>query len=116
MIAEESLVRSRLFRRLKNGSHAQLIERYAARLVDDGLAQGVTLRSLRLIGDFMKWMASSRFRVADIDEPMVERIFSRHCERQTMPSLSLGRLRAPSCKQCAKIHAPSRFGVVRCSA
>jgi hypothetical protein len=43
------------------GTPEQLIERYAARLVDDGLAQGVTLRSLRLVGDFMKWMASSRF-------------------------------------------------------
>ena len=73
MIAEEYLGRSLLFRRLKNGSYGQLIERYAARLVDDGLAQGVTLRSLRLIGDFMKWMASSGFRVAEVDEPMVER-------------------------------------------
>jgi hypothetical protein len=26
-----------------------------------------------LIGDFMKWMASSGFRVAEVDEPMVER-------------------------------------------
>ena len=73
MIAEEYLAGSRLFRRLKNGSHGQLIERCAARLVDDGLAQGVALRSLRLIGDFMKWMASSGFRVAEVDEPMVER-------------------------------------------
>jgi site-specific recombinase XerD len=83
MIAEESLVRSRLFRRLKNGSHAQLIERYAARLVDDGLAQGVTLRSLRLIGDFMKWMARSRFRVADIDEPMVERFLQIRARKRS---------------------------------
>jgi len=83
MIAEQSLVRSRLFRRLKNGSHAQLIERYAARLVDDGVAQGVTLRSLRLIGDFMKWMARSRFRVADIDEPMVERFLQIRARKRS---------------------------------
>ena len=41
MIAEQYLRRSRLFRRLKNGSHGQLIERYAARLVEEGLGQDV---------------------------------------------------------------------------
>src|SRR5262245_61566755 len=86
MIAEESLVRSRLFRQLKNGCHAQLIERYAGRLVDDGLTQGVALRSLRLIGDFMKWMASSRFRVADIDEPMVERFLQIRARKRAIYS------------------------------
>jgi FixJ family two-component response regulator len=39
MDTEEYLVRSRLFRRLKIGSHGQLVERYAARLVEDGLAR-----------------------------------------------------------------------------
>jgi site-specific recombinase XerD len=86
MIAEEYLAGSRLFRRLKNGSHGQLIERYAARLVDDGLAQGVTLRSLRLIGDFMKWMASSGFRVADVDEPMVERFLQIRARKRSIYS------------------------------
>jgi site-specific recombinase XerD len=86
MIAEEHLAGSRLFRRLKNGSHGQLIERYTARLVDDGLAQGVTLRSLRLIGDLMKWMASSRFRVADIDEPMVERFLQIRARKRAIYS------------------------------
>ncbi len=37
-IAEEYLKRSRLFRRLKNGVHGQLVELYAARLVEVGLA------------------------------------------------------------------------------
>ena len=60
MIAEKYMRRSRLFRRLKNGSHGQLIERYAARLVKDGHAQQGTLRSLRLVGDFLNWIASSR--------------------------------------------------------
>jgi site-specific recombinase XerD len=73
MIAEEYLAGSLLFGRLKKGCHAQLIECYAARLVEGGLARRVILRSLRLIGDFMSWMARSRFRVADIDGPMVER-------------------------------------------
>src|SRR5215813_6935064 len=86
MIAEEYLAGSRLFRRLKNGSHGQLIERYGARLIDDGFAQRVTFRSLRLIGDFMKWMASGRFRVADIDEPMVERFLRNRAKKRSIDS------------------------------
>jgi len=96
MIAEEYLARSGAFRRLKNGCHGQLIKCYAARLVDDGLAQGVTVRSLSLIGDFMKWMAHGRFRVADIDEPMVER-FLRNRVRKRPDQVCPGRSeRCPS--------------------
>ena len=43
MIAEESLVRSRLLRRLKNGSHGQLIECYAARLVSSRHCEDETM-------------------------------------------------------------------------
>jgi hypothetical protein len=86
MIAEEYLVRSQLFRRLKNGCHGQLIECYAARLVEDGLAQKVTSRSLSLIDDHMNWMASSRFRVADIDEAMVERFLQNRARKRSMYS------------------------------
>jgi site-specific recombinase XerD len=64
----------------------ELIERYAARLVADGLAQGVTLRSLRLIRDFMKWIASCRLRVADIDEPMVERFLQSRARKRAVYS------------------------------
>jgi hypothetical protein len=46
MIAEEYLSRSRVFRRLKNGSHRQLIELYAARLAEEGLTQEGGLRCL----------------------------------------------------------------------
>ncbi len=86
MIAEEYLARNRLFRRLKNRCHGQLIERYAARLVEDGLAQRVTLRSLSLVGDLMNWMASSRFRVADIDEAMVERFLRNRARKRSIYS------------------------------
>jgi hypothetical protein len=74
MIAGKYLSRSRLFRRLKNGSHGQLIERYAARLVEDGRAQQGTLRCLRIIGGLLSWIAISRSRLTDLDEAMVERI------------------------------------------
>ena len=73
MDAEEYLGRSRLFRRLKSGPHGQLVERYAARLVEDGLARQGTWRCLNLVGDLLSWIASSRFELADLDERMVER-------------------------------------------
>src|SRR5262249_13479995 len=55
--------------------------RYAARLVEHGFAQRVTLRSLGVVGDLMNWMASSRFKVADIDEPMVERFLRNRARK-----------------------------------
>lgn len=45
---EEYLSRSRLFRRLRSGIHGRLIELYAARLVEVGLARPGTWRSLSL--------------------------------------------------------------------
>ena len=72
MDTEEYLVRSRLFRRLKIGSHGQLVERYAARLVEDGLARQGTWRCLSLIGDLLSWMTSSRFDLANLDERTIE--------------------------------------------
>ena len=60
MIAEEYLSRSRLYRRLRNGHHRELVERYAARLVEVGLAHQRTCRSLRLISDLLSWIANSR--------------------------------------------------------
>jgi hypothetical protein len=71
-LTEEYLDRSRLFRRLKSGPHGQLIESYAARLVEDGLARQGTWRCLSLVGDLLSWIASSRSRLADLDERMVE--------------------------------------------
>jgi site-specific recombinase XerD len=86
MIAEEYLARSRPFRRLKNECHGQLIECYATRLVEDGLGEKVTLRSLSLVGDFMNWMASSRFQPGDIDEAMVERFLGKRAKKRSMYS------------------------------
>jgi site-specific recombinase XerD len=73
MIAEEYLESSRLFRRLKNGPHGQLVELYAVRLVKDGLVRHGTWRCLNLVGDLLSWIASSRSKLTDLDERMVER-------------------------------------------
>jgi hypothetical protein len=60
MIAEEYLRKSRVFGRLKNGSHGQLIERYASLLAELGLAQQGTLRRLSLVSDLLRWIAIGR--------------------------------------------------------
>jgi hypothetical protein len=73
MIADEYLGRSRLFQRLKNGPHGQLVEHYAVRLVKEGLVRNGTWRCLNLVGDLLSWMASSRSELTDLDERMVER-------------------------------------------
>jgi len=84
MIAGKYLSRSRLLRRLKNGSHGQLIERYAARLVEDGRAQQGTLRCLRIIGGLLSWIAISRSRLTDFDEAMVERYLRDRARKRSI--------------------------------
>src|SRR5580693_8899555 len=77
MDAQGYLGRSRLFRRLKIGPHGQFVERYAARLVEYGLARHGTWRCLNLVGGLLIWIASSRSDLADLDEHLVER-YLRH--------------------------------------
>lgn len=77
MVAAEYLSRSRLFRRLKSGPHGQLVELYAARLVKDGLVRHGTWRCLNVVGGLLSWIASGRWKLADLDERMVER-YLRH--------------------------------------
>ena len=52
-ITEEYLKRSRLFRRLKNGAHGQLVELYAAHLVEVGLSRHGTWRCLNVVGNLL---------------------------------------------------------------
>ena len=84
MTAEEYLSRSRLYRRLRNGSHGELIERYAARLVEVGLARQRTCRSLRLVRDLLSWIANSRSVLTDLDERMVDRYFRHRARKQSI--------------------------------
>jgi Phage integrase, N-terminal SAM-like domain len=77
MVAEEYLGRSRLFRHLKSGPHGQLVELYAARLVNEGLARHGTWRCLSLVGALLSWMGRSRSKLTDLDERTVER-YLRH--------------------------------------
>ena len=84
MVAEEYLSRSRLFRHLKSGPHGQLVERYAARLVEDGLVRHGTWRCLNLAGGLLSWIARSRSKLADLDEGMVERYLRHRARRQSI--------------------------------
>ncbi len=84
MVAQEYLGRSRLFRRLKSGPHGQLVELYAARLVEDGLARQGTWRCLSLVGDLLSWIARNRSKLTDLDERMVERYLQRRGGKQSI--------------------------------
>jgi site-specific recombinase XerD len=84
MVAEEYLDRSRLFRRLKNGPDGQLVELYAARLVKDGLARQGTWRCLNLVSDLLRWIASGRSNLADLDERMIERYLRHRARKQSI--------------------------------
>jgi hypothetical protein len=83
MIAEEYLSRSRLYRRLRNGFHGELVEHFAARLVEVGLAHQRTCRSLRLVSDLLSWITNSGSVLTDLDECMVDR-YLRHHRKQSI--------------------------------
>jgi hypothetical protein len=60
MFAQDYLARSRLARRLENGCHRQLIERYAARLAEDGLAIGSLCdRWVWLVTSLIGWLVTA---------------------------------------------------------
>jgi site-specific recombinase XerD len=84
MEVEEYLRRSRLFRRLKSGLHGQLVERFAARLVEDGLVRLGTWRCLNVVGGILSWIESRRCALANIDERMVERYLRHRAGRQSI--------------------------------
>jgi site-specific recombinase XerD len=81
MECEEYLRRSQLFRRLGSGPHGQLVERYAARLVRDGLLRQGTWRSFNLVSGLLSWISSRGGALADLDERSVE-LYLRHRARK----------------------------------
>jgi site-specific recombinase XerD len=83
MLTEEYLGESRLFRRLKSGPHGQLVELYAAHLVEVGLARHGTWRSLSLVSDLLSWIAR-RSILADLDERMVDRYLRHRARKQSI--------------------------------
>ncbi len=84
MIAEEYLSRSRLYRRLRNEPHGELVELYASRLSQEGLVRQGTWRCLSLVGDLLSWIARSRSKLTDLDERMVERYLRHRARKQSI--------------------------------
>lgn len=84
MEVEEYLRRSQLFQRLKSGPHGYHVERFAARLVEDGLVRHGTWRCLNVVGGLLSWIASRRRVLANLDERMVEQYLRRRAVRQSI--------------------------------
>jgi site-specific recombinase XerD len=84
MECEEYLRRSRLFRRLRSGPHGQLVERYATRLVGDGLVSHGTWRCFNVVGGLLSWITSCRSVLADLDERSVEQYLRHRAGKQSI--------------------------------
>lgn len=84
MEVEEYLGRSRLYRRLRSGPHGQLVERYAACLVEERLVRHGAWRCLNVVGGLLSWIAGRRYKLIDLDEQVVERYLRHRGGRQSI--------------------------------
>ena len=84
MEVEEYLGRSRLYRRLRSGPHGQLVERYAARLVEERLVRHGTWRCLNVVSGLLSWIAGRRYKLGDLNEQVVERYLRHRGGRQSI--------------------------------
>jgi site-specific recombinase XerD len=84
MEVEEYLGRSGLFQRLKCGPHGQLVERYAARLVEERLVQHSTWRCLNVVSGLLGWIRRRHCKLADLDERTVELYLRYRARRQSI--------------------------------
>ncbi len=84
MECEDYLHRSQLFRRLRGGPHGQFVERYAARLVGDGLVRHGIWRCLNVVGGLLSWIASRRCALADLDERTVKQYLLHRAGKQSI--------------------------------
>ncbi len=85
MECEEYLGKSRLFQHLRSGPHGRLVERYAARLVEDDLVRLGTWRCLNVVSGLLSWIASRRWtHGADLDERRVEQYLLHRAEKQSI--------------------------------
>jgi len=84
MEVEAYLRKSWLFRRLRSGPHGQLVERYAARLIEERLVRLGTWRCLNVVGGLLSWIASRRYALTNLDEHVVERYLRYRGRRQSI--------------------------------
>ncbi len=93
MQVDDYLGKSRLFRRLKNGLHGRLIERYATRLAEQGFSRRTIWQCLNVVGGLLSWAGMRRCKLVDIDEPIIERYLRYRAERQSFQPGDLAALR-----------------------
>jgi site-specific recombinase XerD len=84
MDVEKYLRTSRLFRRLRSGPQGPLVERFAARVVADGLVRHGTWRCLNVVDGLLSWIATRHCALGDLDEVMVERYLRYRGARQSI--------------------------------
>jgi len=84
MEVEAYLHKSRLFQHLRTGPHGRLVERYAARLLEERLVRLGTWRCLNVVGGLLSWIASGRCALTDLDEHVVERYLRYRGGRQSI--------------------------------
>ena len=65
MDVEKHLRTSRLFRRLRSGPQGPLVERFAARVVADGLVRHGTWRCLNVVDGLLSWIATRHCALGD---------------------------------------------------
>ena len=93
MEVEEYLGRSRLYPRLRSEPNGPLVERYATRLVEESLAWHGAWRCLNVIGGLLSWIAGRRYKLADLDEQVVEQYLRYRRGRQTIQPCDRAALR-----------------------
>jgi site-specific recombinase XerD len=84
MEVEDYLCSSPLYRRLRMGPYGELVERYAARLVEVKLARQGTWRCLNVVGGLLGWIAGRRYKLGDLDEHVVKRYLRHRGGRQSI--------------------------------
>src|SRR3981189_2084136 len=84
MEVEEYFGRSRLYRCLRSGPHGQLLEGYAGGLVEERLVRLGTWRCLNVVGGLLSWIAGRRYKLADLDEQVIERYLRHRGGRQSI--------------------------------
>ncbi|CAO3425094.1 site-specific integrase [Azospirillum doebereinerae] len=82
-------------RRLYDGPLGVCIDAYAARLVGEGYRRSTAWRSLRLVGDFSRWLERHRLGAGDVDERVAATFLAERagCRRpQTSDRSTLNKL------------------------
>jgi len=108
MDAEGYLGKSRLFRRLKNGPHGQLIDRYTARVVKDGLARQGMWRCLNLVSGLLSWLSRRRLEMTGFDERALEQYLTYRARKKSIqPSDRAAPTRLPSVLRDTNVIPPA---------